>query len=177
MTQRRYKYATDQLTVLSRSAIVFESSGAPLHTLSKLYDVPVGFVTPLVWGSALLYLRSQKGGCCLLDIVWLVLFLNVLLPLLCCCLALCEFSLCVGVFFCLKTDPDFFPSGQMQPKFLMWINPSSSIIMIPSCYSLVICVLCRYCITEISPSQNYWIEWRITLLFCLKSFKRVVAFN
>ena len=38
--------------------------GATLHTLSKLYDVPVGFVNPLFLGSVLLYLRSPKGGCC-----------------------------------------------------------------------------------------------------------------
>ena len=40
-------------------------SGAPLHTLSKLYDVTVGFVAPLlIWDSVLLYLRSPKGGFC-----------------------------------------------------------------------------------------------------------------
>ena len=40
-------------------------SAAPIHTLSKWYDVPVGFVTPpLFWGSVLLYLRSLNGGCC-----------------------------------------------------------------------------------------------------------------
>ena len=35
-----------------------------LHTLSKLYDVPVGFDPPLFWGRILLILRSPKGGCC-----------------------------------------------------------------------------------------------------------------
>ena len=40
-------------------------SSAPLHTLSKLYDVPVGFVnSPLFKGCVLLNLRSPKGGCC-----------------------------------------------------------------------------------------------------------------
>ena len=40
-------------------------SGAPLHTLSKLYDVPVGFEPPpLFWRWILLILRSPKGGCC-----------------------------------------------------------------------------------------------------------------
>ena len=40
-------------------------SGAPLHTLSRLYDVPVGYVPPpLFWGWILLILRSPKGGCC-----------------------------------------------------------------------------------------------------------------
>ena len=43
---------------------VFILLGAPLHTLSNLYDVPVGFVTPLLWGCVLLNLRSPKGGCC-----------------------------------------------------------------------------------------------------------------
>ena len=33
--------------------------GAPLHTLSKLYDVPVSFVAPpLISGSVLLYLTA-----------------------------------------------------------------------------------------------------------------------
>ena len=42
-----------------------QPSGAPLHTLSKLYDVPVGFEPPppLFWGWILLILRSPKGGC------------------------------------------------------------------------------------------------------------------
>ena len=40
-------------------------SVSPLHTLSKLYDVSVGFVTPpLIQGSVLIYLRSPKVGCC-----------------------------------------------------------------------------------------------------------------
>ena len=40
--------------------------GASLHILTKLYDVPVGFVTPYSSFEAvyLLYLRSPKGGCC-----------------------------------------------------------------------------------------------------------------
>ena len=33
-------------------------------TLSKLYDVAVGFVSPLISGSVLLHLRSPKGSCC-----------------------------------------------------------------------------------------------------------------
>ena len=38
---------------------------ASLLSLSKLYDVPVGFVPPpLFWGSVLLYLRLPKSGCC-----------------------------------------------------------------------------------------------------------------
>ena len=40
-------------------------SGAPLHSLSKFYDVPVGFLFPLLfWSCVLLYLLSPKGGCC-----------------------------------------------------------------------------------------------------------------
>ena len=43
-------------------------SGTSLHSLSKLYDVPVCFVTPtLIWGTVLLYLRSPKGCCCLIS--------------------------------------------------------------------------------------------------------------
>ena len=39
-------------------------SGAPLHTLSKLYVIPVGFVTSLFWRYVLLYLRLPKVCCC-----------------------------------------------------------------------------------------------------------------
>ena len=40
-------------------------SGAPLHTLSKLYDVPIGFVTPPpILRLNITFLRSPKGGCC-----------------------------------------------------------------------------------------------------------------
>ena len=40
----------------------------PLHSLSKFYDVPVGFVPPvLISGSVLLYLQLPKGGCCLIS--------------------------------------------------------------------------------------------------------------
>ena len=54
------------LASLMRNYFPKRPSGAPLHTLSKLYDVPVGFVTPppLFWGWILLILRSPKGGCC-----------------------------------------------------------------------------------------------------------------
>ena len=41
--------------------------GCTDHTLSKLYDVTVGFSSPpslIFWGSVLLDLRSPKGGCC-----------------------------------------------------------------------------------------------------------------
>ena len=34
------------LASLMRNYFPKRPSGAPLHTLSKLYDVPVGFVTP-----------------------------------------------------------------------------------------------------------------------------------
>ena len=54
------------LASLMRNYFPKRPSGAPLHTLSKLYNVPVGFVTPppLFWGWILLILRSPKGGCC-----------------------------------------------------------------------------------------------------------------
>ena len=39
-------------------------SGAPLHTVSKLYDDPVGFVPPPYFKNVLLYSRTPKGGCC-----------------------------------------------------------------------------------------------------------------
>ena len=34
---------------LTLYSLYLRSSGAPLHTLSKLYDVPVGFVTPTLF--------------------------------------------------------------------------------------------------------------------------------
>ena len=60
-------YTSKLLASLIRIYFPKRPSGAPLHTctLSKLCDVPVGFVTPsLFWGCVLLYLRSPKGGCC-----------------------------------------------------------------------------------------------------------------
>ena len=39
--------------------------GAPLHTLSKLYDVPVGFVnSSLILRLCIALLASPKFGCC-----------------------------------------------------------------------------------------------------------------
>ena len=52
------------LASLMRYYFPNRTSGVPLHTLSKLYYVPVGFVPNLFWGSVLLYLRSSKGDCC-----------------------------------------------------------------------------------------------------------------
>ena len=51
------------LASLMRNYFSKRTSGAPLHTLSKLDDVPVGFYPPLL-RQCLLYLRSPKGGCC-----------------------------------------------------------------------------------------------------------------
>ena len=55
-----------------RNYIPKRPSDAPPHTLSKLCDVSVGFMTPPIWGSVLLYLRSPKGGCCSIsdDLSW-----------------------------------------------------------------------------------------------------------
>ena len=55
------------LASLVKNCFMKRPSGAPLHTLSKLYYyVPVGFVTPppLLWRQCLLYLWSPKSGCC-----------------------------------------------------------------------------------------------------------------
>ena len=54
------------LAPLMRNYFPKRTSGAHLHTLSKLYDVPVAVVTthPLFRGSSLLYLRSSQGSCC-----------------------------------------------------------------------------------------------------------------
>ena len=43
-------------------------SGAPLHTLSKLYDVPVGFVTPPAHFEAEFAFFAVAEGWLLLDI-------------------------------------------------------------------------------------------------------------
>ena len=48
-------------------------SGAPLHSLSKLYDVPVGFVTPPILRLNIAYFAVAEGWL-LLDIGWFVLF-------------------------------------------------------------------------------------------------------
>ena len=54
------------LASLIRNYFPKRSWGTLLHTLSKLYDVPVGFVNPPphLWGCVLLYLQPPKGGCC-----------------------------------------------------------------------------------------------------------------
>ena len=52
------------LASLMRNYFPKRTSGALLHTLSKLYDVHVSFVSFLFWGSVMLDLRSPKGGCC-----------------------------------------------------------------------------------------------------------------
>ena len=60
-------------------------SGALLHTLSKLYDVPVGFVTPLFWcGHWCIALFAVAEGLLLLDIGWFVLFLEIKKLRYCC---------------------------------------------------------------------------------------------
>ena len=50
-----------------RSHFPKRRSSAPLHTLSKLYDVPVGFVSPTILRLCIAYLPSRKGGCCLIS--------------------------------------------------------------------------------------------------------------
>ena len=51
------------LASLMRNYFPKQPSGSPLHTLSKLYDVPVGFVSPLTPKSVMLYIRSPEGVC------------------------------------------------------------------------------------------------------------------
>ena len=48
------------------------ASGASLHTLSKLYDVPVGFVSPLLRQCIAIFAVAEVW--LLLDIGWFVLF-------------------------------------------------------------------------------------------------------
>ena len=48
---------------LMRNNIPKRPSGAPLHTLSKLYNGSVGFIYTLIWDRVLLHLRSPNGGC------------------------------------------------------------------------------------------------------------------
>ena len=50
-------------------------SDAPLHTLSKLYYVPVDFVAPPPSFEAVYCLFAVAEGWLLLDIEWFVLFL------------------------------------------------------------------------------------------------------
>ena len=48
-----------------RNYFLKRPSGAPRHTLSKLHDVPVGFVTPPPYLEAMHCFKcSTKGGCC-----------------------------------------------------------------------------------------------------------------
>ena len=53
------------LASLMRNNFPERPSRAQLHTLSNLYNVPVGCLDPLlILGSVLLYLRSPKCSCC-----------------------------------------------------------------------------------------------------------------
>ena len=54
------------LAALLRNYFFKRPSGAPLHTLSNLYDVPVCSVPPPPYFDAVycFYMRSPKGGCC-----------------------------------------------------------------------------------------------------------------
>ena len=61
------------LASLMRNYFPKRPSGAPLHTLSKLYDVPVGFVTPPILRLNIAYFAVAEGWL-LLDIGWFVLF-------------------------------------------------------------------------------------------------------
>ena len=63
------------LASLMRNYFPKRPSGAPLHTLSKLYDVPVGFEPPppLFWLNIAYFAVAE--GWLLLDIGWFVLFL------------------------------------------------------------------------------------------------------
>ena len=63
MTPVRF-FWSELLASLMRNYFPKRTSGTSLHTLSKLYDVPVSFVYPLFRGSLLQYLRLPKGGFC-----------------------------------------------------------------------------------------------------------------
>ena len=47
---------------MMKCVVIVLKKGAPLHTLSKLYDVPNCFFNPPP--PIMLYLRSPKGDCC-----------------------------------------------------------------------------------------------------------------
>ena len=59
-----FGFLSKLLASLMRNYYQKRTSGAPLYTLSKLYDVPVGFVNPFFRGTVLLYLRSPEVNCC-----------------------------------------------------------------------------------------------------------------
>ena len=62
------------LASLMRNYFPKRPSGAPLHTLSKLYDVPVGFVPPPPILRLNIAYFAVAEGWLLLDIGWFVLF-------------------------------------------------------------------------------------------------------
>ena len=66
------------MTSLMRKYFPKRTSGAPLHTLSKLYDAPVGFVTPPPLLRQYIAIFAVAEGWLLLDIGWFVLFLRYL---------------------------------------------------------------------------------------------------
>ena len=52
------------LVSLIRNYYLKRTSGAPLHTLSKLYDVPVGIVPHPLLRQCMAIFQSPKDGCC-----------------------------------------------------------------------------------------------------------------
>ena len=65
------------LASLRRNYFPKRTSGAPLNTLSKLYDVPVGFVSPPLHLRQCIAIVAVAEGCLLLNIGLFVLLLVV----------------------------------------------------------------------------------------------------
>ena len=70
VTENRYclDFLSKLLASLMRNNFRRRQAGAPLHTLSKLYDVPVGFVTPSLHLRQCIALFEVAEGWLLLDI-------------------------------------------------------------------------------------------------------------
>ena len=67
-------YLSKLLASLTRNYFPKRPSGAPLHTLSKYYGIPIGFVTPFL--RLCLALFAVAEGWMLLGIDWFVLFIQ-----------------------------------------------------------------------------------------------------
>ena len=54
------RFLSKLLASLMRNYFPKRTSGAPLHTLSKLYDVPVGFVSPPSFEAVYCYICGRQ---------------------------------------------------------------------------------------------------------------------
>ena len=122
------------------------ASGAPLHTLSKLYDVPVGFVTPPLRLCIALFAVAE--GWLLLDIGWFVLFFtHIDYPLgkiLGVFVTNLNFGYCEKRIFHRKTYIFSYKNVSIEEHLLIEIGISMDLIIFLSSFEAIVILLCLW---------------------------------